>query len=169
MIKETKRSPHDALCVCQGIWSTNNSVVYGGGSAEISCSIAHAADRHPGVEQVCVDFGASLWIRMHFVFHSISGTEYRCLGTLHSCEVHLQILFVFYRSMDLYWQAIYIFFIAWVSGHMHCWFTYIRFWSWWIGIHCSTASVWQVRRYLTCPMLPPVCRLLSCLKLYLLM
>jgi len=34
--------------------------VYGGGSAEISCSIAHAADRHPGVEQVCVDFGASL-------------------------------------------------------------------------------------------------------------
>jgi len=25
--------------------------VYGGGSAEISCSIAHAADRHPGVEQ----------------------------------------------------------------------------------------------------------------------
>ena len=110
MIKETKRSPHDALCVCQGIWSTNNSVVYGGGSAEISCSIAHAADRHPGVEQVCVDFGASLWIRMHFVFHSISGTEYRCLGTLHSCEFHLQILFVFYRSMDLYWQAIYIFF-----------------------------------------------------------
>ena len=37
-------------------------VVYGGGSAEISCSIAveAAADRHPGVEQVCVDFGASL-------------------------------------------------------------------------------------------------------------
>ena len=59
MIEETKRSLHDALCVARNL-IRNNSIVYGGGSAEISCSIAHAADRHPGVEQVCVDFGASL-------------------------------------------------------------------------------------------------------------
>jgi chaperonin GroEL (HSP60 family) len=32
----------------------NNSIVYGGGSSEISCSISveAAADRYPGVEQV---------------------------------------------------------------------------------------------------------------------
>jgi chaperonin GroEL (HSP60 family) len=34
----------------------NNSIVYGGGSAEIACSIAvaAAADRYPEVEQVCI-------------------------------------------------------------------------------------------------------------------
>ena len=59
MIEETKRSLHDALCVARNL-IRNNSIVYGGGSAEISCSIAveTAADRHPGVEQVFVDFGA---------------------------------------------------------------------------------------------------------------
>jgi chaperonin GroEL (HSP60 family) len=59
MIEETKRSLHDALCVARNL-IRNNSIVYGGGSAEISCSIAveTAADRHPGVEQVLVVFGA---------------------------------------------------------------------------------------------------------------
>ncbi|KAF8648292.1 hypothetical protein HU200_064871 [Digitaria exilis] len=59
MIEETKRSLHDALCVARNL-IRNNSIVYGGGSAEISCSIAveTAADRHPGVEQVFVDPGA---------------------------------------------------------------------------------------------------------------
>lgn len=53
MIEETKRSLHDALCVARNL-ICNNSIVYGGGSAEISCSIAveAAADRYPGVEQV---------------------------------------------------------------------------------------------------------------------
>lgn len=53
MIEETKRSVHDALCVARNL-IRNNSIVYGGGSAEISCSIAveAAADRYPGVEQV---------------------------------------------------------------------------------------------------------------------
>lgn len=53
MIEETKRSLHDALCVARNL-IRNNSIVYGGGSAEISCSIAveAAADKHPGVEQV---------------------------------------------------------------------------------------------------------------------
>lgn len=54
MIEETKRSIHDALCVARNL-IRNNSIVYGGGSAEISCSIAveSAADKYPGVEQVC--------------------------------------------------------------------------------------------------------------------
>lgn len=53
MIEETKRSLHDALCVARNL-IRNNSIVYGGGSAEISCSIAveNAADKFPGVEQV---------------------------------------------------------------------------------------------------------------------
>ncbi|PHU02935.1 T-complex protein 1 subunit epsilon [Capsicum chinense] len=52
MIEETKRSIHDALCVARNL-IRNNSIVYGGGSAEISCLIAveAAADEHPGVEQ----------------------------------------------------------------------------------------------------------------------
>ncbi|PPR83901.1 hypothetical protein GOBAR_AA36809 [Gossypium barbadense] len=55
MIEETKRSIHDALCVARNL-IRNNSIVYGGGSAEISCSIAveAAADKYPGVEQYAV-------------------------------------------------------------------------------------------------------------------
>ena len=58
MIEETKRSIHDALCVARNL-IRNNRIVYGGGSAEIACSIAveAAADRYPGVEQV----GLFLW------------------------------------------------------------------------------------------------------------
>lgn len=55
IIEETKRSIHDALCVARNL-IRNNSIVYGGGSAEISCSVAveAAADRYPGVEQVYI-------------------------------------------------------------------------------------------------------------------
>ncbi|KMZ74640.1 T-complex protein 1 subunit epsilon [Zostera marina] len=55
VIEETKRSIHDALCVARNL-IRNNSIVYGGGSSEISCSIAveAAADRHPGVEQYAI-------------------------------------------------------------------------------------------------------------------
>ncbi|WOL04161.1 T-complex protein 1 subunit epsilon [Canna indica] len=55
MIEETKRSIYDALCVARNL-IRNNSIVYGGGSAEISCSIAveAAADRYPGVEQYAI-------------------------------------------------------------------------------------------------------------------
>ena len=55
MIEETKRSIHDALCVARNL-IRNNSIVYGGGSAEISSSIAveAAADRCPGVEQYAI-------------------------------------------------------------------------------------------------------------------
>ncbi|XWS63765.1 hypothetical protein CRYUN_Cryun06bG0129800 [Craigia yunnanensis] len=53
MIEETKRSIHDALCVARSL-IRNKSIVYGGGSTEISCSIAveAGADKYPGVEQV---------------------------------------------------------------------------------------------------------------------
>ncbi|CAM0956134.1 unnamed protein product [Alopecurus aequalis] len=51
MIEEAKRSIHDALCVARNL-IRNNSIVYGGGSAEISCSIA--ADRYAGVEQYAI-------------------------------------------------------------------------------------------------------------------
>ncbi|RYQ83148.1 hypothetical protein Ahy_B10g101769 isoform A [Arachis hypogaea] len=62
IIEETKRSLHDALCVARNL-IRNNSIVYGGGSAEISCSIAveAAADRYPGVEQYAIRaFGDAL-------------------------------------------------------------------------------------------------------------
>jgi len=59
IIEETKRSIHDALCVARNL-IRNNSIVYGGGSAEISCSVAveAAADRYPGVEQVWISLNS---------------------------------------------------------------------------------------------------------------
>ncbi|KAG8493083.1 hypothetical protein CXB51_010414 [Gossypium anomalum] len=55
MIEETKRSIHDALCVARNL-IRNNFIVYGGGAAEISCSIAveAVADKYPGVEQYAI-------------------------------------------------------------------------------------------------------------------
>ena len=55
MIEETKRSIHDALCVARNL-IRNNSIVYGGGSAEIACSLAveAGADQYPGVEQYAI-------------------------------------------------------------------------------------------------------------------
>lgn len=52
MIEETKRSLHDALCVARNLVK-DNRVVYGGGAAEIACSLAveAAADTVVGVEQ----------------------------------------------------------------------------------------------------------------------
>ncbi|KAH3767553.1 Chaperonin Cpn60/TCP-1 [Pelomyxa schiedti] len=55
MLDEAKRSIHDALCVARN-FIRDNTVVYGGGAAEMSCSIAvaEAADRITGVEQYAV-------------------------------------------------------------------------------------------------------------------
>ncbi|CAI5994356.1 unnamed protein product [Closterium sp. NIES-64] len=52
MVEETKRSLHDALCVARNL-IRDNHIVYGGGSAELTCSLAveAAADKVPGVEQ----------------------------------------------------------------------------------------------------------------------
>ena len=52
IIDEAKRSLHDALCVVRNL-VRDNRVVYGGGAAEIACSLAveDAAVRSPGLEQ----------------------------------------------------------------------------------------------------------------------
>ena len=52
MVEETKRSLHDALCVARNL-VRDNRIVYGGGSAEIACSLAveAAANKVTGVEQ----------------------------------------------------------------------------------------------------------------------
>lgn len=84
MIEETKRSLHDALCVARNL-IRNNSIVYGGGSSEISCSIAvdTAADKYPGVEQVnsfwvLQIFIDTCWTRLHF-FPSICAVCYQVI------------------------------------------------------------------------------------------
>ncbi|KAL1216404.1 T-complex protein 1 subunit epsilon [Cardamine amara subsp. amara] len=55
MIEETKRSMLDALCVARNL-IRNNSILYGGGAAEIACSLAvdAAADKYPDVEQYAI-------------------------------------------------------------------------------------------------------------------
>ncbi|CAI4219949.1 unnamed protein product [Parascedosporium putredinis] len=52
LIDEAKRSLHDALCVVRNL-VRDNRVVYGGGAAEIACSLAveDAAVKTPGIEQ----------------------------------------------------------------------------------------------------------------------
>ena len=52
IVDEAKRALHDALCVVRNLVK-DNRVVYGGGAAEMSCSIkvAEAADTIPGIEQ----------------------------------------------------------------------------------------------------------------------
>ncbi|VDD87349.1 unnamed protein product [Enterobius vermicularis] len=52
IIEEAKRSIHDALCVVRNL-VRDSRIVYGGGAAEISCSIevAKEADKIEGVEQ----------------------------------------------------------------------------------------------------------------------
>merc|ERR1711939_301540 len=52
MVDEAKRSIHDAVCVARNL-VIDNKVVYGGGSAEIACSLAvmEAADKVSSIEQ----------------------------------------------------------------------------------------------------------------------
>ncbi|GAO46975.1 hypothetical protein SAICODRAFT_29809 [Saitoella complicata NRRL Y-17804] len=52
IIDEAKRALHDAICVVRNLIK-DNRVVYGGGAAEIACSlaVADAADKIPGIEQ----------------------------------------------------------------------------------------------------------------------
>ncbi|KAL0639564.1 T-complex protein 1 subunit epsilon [Maublancomyces gigas] len=55
IIDEAKRALHDALCVVRNL-VRDNRIVYGGGAAEISCSLAVAeeADKTPGLEQYAI-------------------------------------------------------------------------------------------------------------------
>ncbi|RDA89824.1 hypothetical protein CP533_3015 [Ophiocordyceps camponoti-saundersi (nom. inval.)] len=52
IVDEAKRSLHDALCVVRNL-VRDNRVVYGGGAAEVACSLAveEAAVKTPGLEQ----------------------------------------------------------------------------------------------------------------------
>lgn len=52
IIDEAKRSLHDALCVVRNLVK-DNRIIYGGGAAEIACSLAveEAAIKSPGMEQ----------------------------------------------------------------------------------------------------------------------
>jgi len=52
MVDEAKRSIHDALCVVRNL-VRDHRIVYGGGSAEIACSLAVAeeADKVATIEQ----------------------------------------------------------------------------------------------------------------------
>ncbi|KAI9799675.1 MAG: T-complex protein 1 subunit epsilon [Sarcosagium campestre] len=52
IIDEAKRSLHDALCVVRNL-VRDNRIVYGGGAAEIACSLAveEASAKSPGLEQ----------------------------------------------------------------------------------------------------------------------
>lgn len=53
IVEEAKRSLHDAMCVVRNLIK-DKRIVYGGGSAEISCSVAvsRMAEEIKGVEQV---------------------------------------------------------------------------------------------------------------------
>ncbi len=55
IVEEAKRSLHDAMCVVRNL-IRDNRVVYGGGSAEIACSLAISsfADTVPGIEQYAI-------------------------------------------------------------------------------------------------------------------
>ena len=52
IVEETKRSLHDALCVARNL-VRDNHIVYGGGAAEMACSLAiqSEADKVAGIEQ----------------------------------------------------------------------------------------------------------------------
>merc|ERR1711992_18652 len=62
IVEEAKRSIHDALCVIRNL-VRDNRVVYGGGAAEIACSLAvsEAADKIATIEQYAIHaFAAAL-------------------------------------------------------------------------------------------------------------
>jgi T-complex protein 1 subunit epsilon len=60
IVEEAKRSIHDALCAVRNM-VRNSSIVYGGGSSEISCALAvdQAADKVSSVEQYAMHAFAS--------------------------------------------------------------------------------------------------------------
>ena len=60
IVDEAKRALHDSLCAVRNL-VVDNRVVYGGGAAEISCSlaVAKAADEIPSIEQYAMRAFAS--------------------------------------------------------------------------------------------------------------
>ena len=64
VLDEIKRSLHDAICVARNL-VRDNSIIYGGGASEISCSLAVEMASHEvvGEEQVGAD-AANAWCDM---------------------------------------------------------------------------------------------------------
>ncbi|KAG5521960.1 hypothetical protein RHGRI_034247 [Rhododendron griersonianum] len=83
MIEKTKQSIHDALCVAWNL-IRNNSIVYGSGAAEISCSLAveAAADRHPGIEQDAIRAFADVLDSIPMALAENSGLQLQPIETL---------------------------------------------------------------------------------------
>ncbi|KAG0574182.1 hypothetical protein KC19_VG241400 [Ceratodon purpureus] len=100
MIKETKRSLHDALCVAHNL-IRDKAIVYDGGAAEIACSLAveAAADKIYGVEQEqnphlsidCIDVGTND-MREQNVFETLIGKKQQVLLATQVVKMILKIV-----------------------------------------------------------------------------
>lgn len=56
IVEEAKRSLHDALCVIRNL-VRDHRIVYGGGAAEIACSLAVSA----AADKVCLPMHFMIW------------------------------------------------------------------------------------------------------------
>ena len=85
ILDEIKRSLHDALCVARNL-VRDNQIVYGGGAAEISCSLAveAAADNIVGVEQYAMRAFSGEDINPSVVHSSICCGDLTHLHNLHN-------------------------------------------------------------------------------------
>eukprot|EP00173_Palmaria_palmata_P004397 Plantae.Rhodophyta-Palmaria_palmata.ctg589.p1 GENE.Plantae.Rhodophyta-Palmaria_palmata.ctg589~~Plantae.Rhodophyta-Palmaria_palmata.ctg589.p1 ORF type:complete len:386 (-),score=90.25 Plantae.Rhodophyta-Palmaria_palmata.ctg589:173-1216(-) len=90
IIEEAKRSIHDALCVVRNL-VRDNRIVYGGGAAEIACSVvvADAADEIPGVEQYAVRGFAAALDNVAMALAENSGlSPIEAIGEVKSRQIH---------------------------------------------------------------------------------
>ena len=63
IIDEAKRSMHDALCVVRNL-VRDSRVVYGGGAAEIACSVA-VANEADKVNRIACIFALTFFLKSH--------------------------------------------------------------------------------------------------------
>jgi hypothetical protein len=75
-VDEAKRALHDALCVVRNL-VVDNRVVYGGGSAEISCSlaVAKAADEVRSISNNGNPFHLNADVHLPTRFQASSNTQ----------------------------------------------------------------------------------------------
>ena len=75
IIDEAKRSLHDALCVVRNLVK-DNRVVYGGGAAEIACSLAveKAASKVRSLNSFILSTSNQSGSKFYY-FHAISSTN----------------------------------------------------------------------------------------------
>ena len=79
VVDEAHRSLHDAMCVTRNLIK-DNRVVYGGGSAEISCAIAVSAyaDTVDTIEQYVMISLVMLFLVRKYAILTIINTHMRC-------------------------------------------------------------------------------------------